>query len=243
MPEKLISCITLPPATILSVPIYNFAIANQGLAKMAMEDYYPCCWKTICKGCIYSFCAAGNIGKCPFCNSDRRGKTDEQEVEEMMKRVEANDPISICLLADSHYNGLNGFQQNHLIAIEKYTRAADLGRSKAHSHLADIYHKGGEFKKAKFHWEAAAMAGHEMARNNLGLMEYNNGNMERALKHWTIAASAGDYKAMHLLRACFEKGHVSRESIESTLAAYNNSCTEMRSKARDDYIHAITERS
>ena len=29
---------------------------------------------------------------------------------------------------------------------------------------------------------------------------------------------------------------VSRESINSTLAAYNNSCVEMRSEARDAYI-------
>jgi hypothetical protein len=29
---------------------------------------------------------------------------------------------------------------------------------------------------------------------------------------------------------------VSRESIDSTLAAYNNSCAEMRSEARDSYI-------
>jgi hypothetical protein len=60
--------------------------------------------------------------------------------------------------------------------------------------------------------------------------------MEQAVKHWTIAASAGDYTAMQTLRTSFEKGHVSRELIDSTLAAYNNSCAEMRSEARDAYI-------
>jgi hypothetical protein len=30
MPNKLISCVSLPPATILSVPIYDFAQANVG---------------------------------------------------------------------------------------------------------------------------------------------------------------------------------------------------------------------
>ena len=91
-------------------------------------------------------------------------------------------------------------------------------------------------KKAKFHWEAAAMAGHEVARSNLGSLEYNSGNMGRAIKHWTIAASAGESYAMHELRTQVEKGAISRESIDSSLVAYNASCTEMRSEARDVYM-------
>ena len=66
-------------------------------------------------------------------------------------------------------------------------------------------------------------------------MEFESGNMERAIKHWTIAASAGGYIAMYHLILCFEQGFVSRESINSTLAAYNTSCAEMRSEARDAY--------
>jgi TPR repeat protein len=155
-----------------------------------------------------------------------------------MKRAEANDAASICVLANFYQHGLNGFQQDHLKAIELYARAADLGRSKAHSYLADIYHEGGNLKKAKFHWEAAAMAGHEVARSNLGVMEAQSGNMERAVKHWTISASAGYYIAMHEMRVGFKKGYVSRETIDSTLEAYNNSCAEMRSEARDTCIRA-----
>ena len=80
------------------------------------------------------------------------------------------------------------------------------------------------------------MAGLVGARCTLGSTEANSGNMDRAVKHWTIAASAGDYTAMQTLRTSFEKGHVSRESIDSTLAAYNSSCAKMRSEARDKYI-------
>ena len=43
-------------------------------------------------------------------------------------------------------------------------------------------------KKAKFYYEAAAMAGQEVARYNIGMMEVQSGNIERALKHWTLAA-------------------------------------------------------
>ena len=65
--------------------------------------------------------------------------------------------------------------------------------------------------------------------------------MERAVKHWTIAASAGCYRAMYHLISCFKKGAVSRESIDSTLAAYNASCAEMRSEARDTAIRIMAE--
>jgi len=236
MPINLINCITLPPATRSSVPIKDFAIANQELADEVMEKYYPCCGKSICRGCVRSFCKSDNDDKCPFCNSDRGNKTEEEQVGDNMKRVEANDPTSICMLANSYHHGLNGLQQDQTKAMELYARAADLGFNKAHHHLADIYHAGGAPKKAKFHYEAAAMAGHEMARYNLGVMECNSGNMERAIKNWTIGASAGEFDAMNHLRIGFEKGNVSQESIDSTLAAYNNSCAEMRSEARDAYI-------
>jgi TPR repeat protein len=44
--------------------------------------------------------------------------------------------------------------------------------------LAAIYKDGGDLKKAKSHYEAAAMAGHEVARCNLGGLGYNSGNIE-----------------------------------------------------------------
>ena len=235
MPDLLISCVSLPPATIFSVPIYDFAKANEELATEGMEQYYPCCGKSICKGCMHSCFKLGN-DKCPFCNSDRGNKTDEDGAEDNTKRAAANDPASICLLAAHCHHGRAGFQQDYAKAIELYGRAAELGCSGAHGSLGDIYDEGGNLKKAKFHWEAAAMAGDEVARCNLGVFEAQSGNIEQAIKHWTIAASVGNYKAMFQLNICFEKGLVSRESIDSTLTAYNSSCAEMRSEARDAYI-------
>ena len=91
-------------------------------------------------------------------------------------------------------------------------------------------------KKSKFHNEAAAMAGNELARCNLGIFEMESGNIERAVKHWTITASAGCFGSMHFLIKQFESGVVSRESIDTTLTAYNNSCADMRSIARDAFV-------
>ena len=139
------------------------------------------------------------------------------------------------MLAGCYQWGKAGFSQDHARAIELYVRAAGLGYSDAHDNLGVIYGGAGNLKKAKFHVEAAAMAGNEIARHN-GCMEANAGNMERAVKHWTIAASAGDYDALHEMRVLFEEGSVCRESIDSILTAYNNSCAEMRSEARGAYI-------
>jgi hypothetical protein len=213
MPVKLICCMSLPPATISSVPIADFANANAALAGKVMEVYYPCCGKSICAGCVHSFRMSGNIGKCAFCNSAQAGKTDEERVEEMMKRVEANDAGAIFALANQYIQGGSGLRQDSARAMELYTRAAELGSSKAHYNLGCNYDEEGDSKKEKFHYEAAAMAGHEVARNNLGIMEAQSRNMERAMKHWIISASAGSYHAMHNLIVDFKRGVVSRDKL------------------------------
>ena len=131
---------------------------------------------------------SGNLRKCPFCKSARVGVTEEEHDAEIRKRVEANDPASIALLANYYDHGCNGLHQDTAKSIELYVKAAELGFSKAHDHLGMLYYEGGNLKKAKFHLEAAAMAGHEAARSKVGYMEHVSGNMDRALKHCTIAA-------------------------------------------------------
>ena len=84
------------------------------------------------------------------------------------------------------------------------------------------------------------MAGHELARSFLGGREYESGNMERAVRHLTIGAYAGCFRAMHSLQTLFEHRLVSRDEIDSTLTAYNNSCADMRSEARDKAIRLFT---
>jgi TPR repeat protein len=192
--------------------------------------------KHLCKGCILSFLQSGNKEKCPFCKTEIKGKTAEEHVEDIRKQVEANDDASISLLANSYHHGLHGIQQDHAKAIKLFTKSAELGFIEAHYQLGSIYENGGDLKKAKLHYENAAMAGHEHARFHLGGFEAQAGNVERAIKHWIIAASAGHFTAMHDLRTLFEKGYVSRELIDSTLTAYNNSCAKMRSEARDAYM-------
>ena len=243
MPATILLCASLPPATTSSVPIYDYAIANDGLEAKDMEVYYSCCGKSICSGCIlHPLYAAGYICKCPFCNAERNiYATDEDKVAQIRKRVEANDAGAMYVLGTYYDQGLVGLLQDREKAIALWTQAAERGSSRAHFSLGRIYHEGENLKKAKFHWGSAAMAGHDGARCNLGSLEYNSGKMERAIKHWTIAASAGSYFALRELIICFQEGSVTRESIDSTLAAYNSSCAEMRSEARDSSIRAIAE--
>ena len=47
----------------------------------------------------------------------------------------------------------------------------ELGYSMAHQIMGDYCGEGGNMKKAKFHYEAAAKAGQESARFNLGVIE------------------------------------------------------------------------
>ena len=58
------------------------------------------------KMCAYSF------NKCPFCNSDWRSKTDEENVEELMKRVDLNDAGAMCWLGEYYNKGGRGLQQD-----------------------------------------------------------------------------------------------------------------------------------
>ena len=114
-----------------------------------MEVYYPYCGNSICNGCVHSFRNSGNDEKCPFCNYDGSGKTVEEMVRELMKRVEAIDAFSIYMLANSYCLGLNGVQQDQTKAIELYDRSADLGSSKAHFALGCINKNEGDMKKAR----------------------------------------------------------------------------------------------
>jgi TPR repeat protein len=166
-------------------------------------------------------------------------KTDEETVNEVMNRVEAKDAGAMCQLGCYYYNGQLGLSQDREKALELYARAANLGYKKAHNNLAGVYHEGGDMKKAKFHFEAAAMAGCDDARYNLGIIEGKSENVERALKHWKIAASAGNHNAMQILKVSYNKGLVSRDIMDSTLTAYNSSCVEMRSEARDAAISKL----
>ena len=63
---------------------------------------------------------------CPFCNSDRASKTDEDYVEEITKQVDVNDTGAINLFGSWYLYGVRGLQQELPKAVELMAKAADL---------------------------------------------------------------------------------------------------------------------
>jgi TPR repeat protein len=49
-----------------------------------------------------------------------------------MKRVNANDAVTMRMLAQHYYKGENGFPQDQTMAMDLYARSADLGCGLAH---------------------------------------------------------------------------------------------------------------
>jgi TPR repeat protein len=220
-----------PPKDDCPICFLPIPFANENIA-----SFFPCCGKMVCDGCVHS-CWISGSRKCPFCNTILASE-HEIKLERTMKRVEANDVNSMTHLGCCYDNGELGLQQDWNKALELWTQAAELGSSEAHYQIGTSYDEGEgvekNMKKAIHHYELAAMAGHETARYNLGCIEYKSGNMERAKKHLTISASAGDMESMAAIKKLFERGLVQSDLYELTLKAYNNSCEEMRSKARED---------
>ena len=67
MPLKLICCVSLPPATISSLPIYEFSIANEELSLEEMKLKAK---------------SSGNSANCPYCKAEGMGKTKEESVQD-----------------------------------------------------------------------------------------------------------------------------------------------------------------
>jgi TPR repeat protein len=154
-----------------------------------------------------------------------------------MKRVDANDAYALKYLGSKYAAGSRGLRQDWNKALELWARAAELGSSEAHNAIGDAYLQGLgveiDRKKATHHFEIAASLGHEKARYNLGWIEFESDRVDRAIKHWIISASSGHSGSMPDIQRAFKRGLIQTDVYEQTLKAYDVSCAEMRSKARD----------
>ena len=121
-------------------------------------------------------------------------------------------------------------------ASELYLKAGEIGCAKAYFNLGNAYYYGRgvtiDKKKARHYYDLAAMNGSVMARHNLGADEYEAGNDQRAMKHFILAARAGHKKSLDFVKQGFTKGFVTKEEYESTLRAYHERRTEMKSDMR-----------
>jgi len=196
---------------------------------------YSCCSKVICDGCSHANnireVAESGWSKCPFCR-DPTPSTDEQCEKQMMKRVEANDPVAMC------GEGFLQYQKgDYSSAFEYSKKAAELGYVGAHFMLAGLYLDGQgvekDEKKSIHHTEVAAIGGHPDARCNLASYEERTGNLKRAARHLIIAATQGSGESIKSLMSTFKIGKVSKEVLAAALRAQQAAVHETKSPQRD----------
>ena len=123
------------------------------------------------------------------------------------------------------------------MAIEYWTKAAELGDIDAHYNLGVLYRDGEgvgkDEEKAVHHYEKAAIGGHHDARHNLGCVQQDNGNIERAVKHFTIAANLGYEGSMRTLWEYYKHGCITKEDLDATLRTHQAALDEMKSSERE----------
>ena len=199
-----------------------------------------CCSKVICDGCAFGSMKREYERhlqhKCPFCRKPMP-ETEEEMIELLMKRVEANDPVAMCYMGTKRLD-----KGDDKSAFDYFTRAATLGDALAHHKLACLYHYGegvGKDKKKELHHEQqAAIGGHPGARNNIGHIEWDNGRMDRAVKHWIIAAKLGHDNALKNVKNVYEAGFVSKDDFAEALRGHQAAIDATKSPQREEAAEA-----
>eukprot|EP00577_Skeletonema_sp_RCC1716_P019765 CAMPEP_0113409090 /NCGR_PEP_ID=MMETSP0013_2-20120614/20959_1 /TAXON_ID=2843 ORGANISM="Skeletonema costatum, Strain 1716" /NCGR_SAMPLE_ID=MMETSP0013_2 /ASSEMBLY_ACC=CAM_ASM_000158 /LENGTH=308 /DNA_ID=CAMNT_0000295179 /DNA_START=19 /DNA_END=945 /DNA_ORIENTATION=+ /assembly_acc=CAM_ASM_000158 len=202
-----------------------------------------CCCKVICEGCSNANLIREVKEKldhnCPFCRHPAPESEEEYE-RNLMKRVEANDPTAMRQLG-----GIRRNEGDYDVAVEYWTKAAELGNADAHYDLSLLFEKGEGVVKDKkrkvHHLEQAAIAGHAFARHNLGCEEFRNGKYERSMKHFIIAANLGYDKSLESLKKSYRRGLVSKKDLAAALRGYQAAEDATKSPQRETAFAAGQE--
>jgi TPR repeat protein len=195
-----------------------------------------CCSKQICNGCNRANkkreIEERLQHKCPFCRKTLP-KSEKENNEQVMKRIEANDPDAIRQMG-------NVYQQkgDYKAAFEYWTRAAALGDVMANYQLSCLYYHGKgvekDEKRSLHHAEQAAIGGHPRARHNLGCMEKDNGRVDRAAKHYIIAAKLGVDESLECVKDLYKAGYVSKEDFAAALRGHQAAVDATKSPLREE---------
>ena len=203
-----------------------------------------CCCKIICDGCNYVNQKREIEGrlenKCAFCRTIMP-KTKEENKEQVMKRIEANDTVALC-----HMGTTKCDKGDYRAAFDYWTRAANLGDAISHYQLSVMY-RGGIFvekdeKKELHHLTEATIARHPKARYNLGCLEGDNGQYDRATKHWIIGAKLGHDMSMEGVNILYEAVLVSHEDFAVVLRGHQAAIAAIKSPQREEAANFFAER-
>lgn len=198
---------------------------------------YDCCGKVTCDGCDYinkkrEF-EQRLESKCPFCRHPTP-KTDAERDLLAMKRVEANDPVSID--EEGMRRMLAGDQST---AVDYWKKSAGLGHIQSHYNMSNVYANGlggveKDEKKELYHLEQAAIGGHSIARHNLGMSEAKNFRPDRARKHFIIGANLGCDLSLEELKNMYCFRMASKGDFAAALRAHHAAVDAMKSPQRDE---------
>ena len=197
-----------------------------------------CCSKRVCYGCGNANKnreVEGNLQqKCPFCRN-ALPLTEEGAKKQWLKRVEANDPVAICIMGTKSL-----IERDYKSAFEYWTKAATLGDALAHYQLSIFYRDGQgvekDEKKELHHLKEAAIGGHPSARHNLGCFEGKKFRMDRAVKHYIIAAKLGYDKSLESVKTLYKAGYVSKDDFAAALRGYQAAIDLTKSPQREEAV-------
>ncbi|EJK45177.1 hypothetical protein THAOC_36223 [Thalassiosira oceanica] len=202
------------------------------------SSFEPCCMKTVCNGCTHASRKRGMGESCSFC----RAPTPDSDAAIIMplvrKRVDAEDPTAMDLLAGAYYHGNYGLKIDIPRAIELWTEAACLGDSDAHFQLGHKYYYGEGIEKDMArgiqHWQHAAIQGHPQSRYMLGVHERNDENHELAAQHLIVSAKMGYERSLNGIKAMFMDGHATKAQYAEALRGYQDALEETKSPQREE---------
>ena len=218
------------------------------------SSFKSCCGKLICGGCIHGMVMEDirrgkkeeELGMCAFCRTPPH-RSNEEGIERRAKLMDNGNADAFDVQAGHYANGTDGMPQDWVKANELLLKAGELGCAAAYSRLGSSYFAGrgveADKKKGKHYYELAAMNGNAQARHNLACMEGMAGNEQRVFKHMIIAARAGYHESLDEIKEGFTKGFVTKDEYASTLRAFHERQTEMKSEARDKAADAYARRA
>ena len=203
------------------------------------SQFYYCCMKKVCNGCLWAAKRQGIANTCAFCRTTAP-KNNEEGLALVQNRVAAKNPEAICHLGAAYFRGTLGLEKNEPRAIKLWSEAAELGSAAALCRLGCAYDQGDggvtpNKAKALRCFESAAMKGHMQSRHNLGAFELKeNENFDRALRHYLISAKMGFKESIDIIRGFFTFGQATKAQYADALKCYQGAVEETKSDQREE---------